>query len=334
MLKNPLVTIYIPCRNYGRFLNQSINSVLNQLYINWELIIIDEASEDDTIVIAESYISKFPKKIKLLSNKSPIGLQKLSNKVLKLANGKYMMRLDADDWLDESALLLMVSKLESKEGLGLVYGNYFYTDEKGNNLGMEKRAIFGQEDVSGNVPPHGACTLFRTRSLKSVGGYSEQVDAQDGWDLWFKLYNKIGVASVVAPVFYYRQHGKSLSRNQNRLLNARSKIFEEIANKLEGNYKPLCVAVIPVKESYPHFERVPYKQINGRSILEISIINAFKSKKIETVIVSSESKDVLEYSKKLELDGKVPKHLRLLRSKTKNLRNIPITDFMFSAGKL
>lgn len=334
MSNNPLVSVYIPSKNYGRFLNKSIDSVINQLYTNWELFIVDEASDDDTILISNGYVSKFPKKIRLISNKTSIGLQKLSNKILNISNGKYMMRLDADDWLDESALLLMVSKLESREDLGLVYGNYFYTDEEGNILGMESRAIFGKEDISGDIPPHGACTLFRTRSLKSVGGYSEQVNAQDGWDLWFKLYNKIGVANVVAPVFYYRQHGSSLSRNQNRLLAARSKIFEEIAEKLEGNYKPTCVAVIPVKESYPHFEGVPYKDVNGQSLLEISISNSFKSKKIKMVVVSSESQQVLDYSKRLEIEGKVPKHLRLLRKKTKNSRNIPINDFMFSAGEL
>ena len=329
-----LVTVYIPCRNYGKFLSKSIDSVLSQLYTNWELFIIDEGSTDDSVKIASEYLKKYSQKIKLIINEKPIGLQKIANNILGISNGKYMVRLDADDWFDESALLLMVSKLKNSPKAGLVYGNYFYTDEEGNTLGMESRAIHGKEDISGDIPPHGACTLFRTRSLKSVGGYSEQVNAQDGWDLWFKLYNKIGVVNVVAPIFYYRQHGSSLSRNQNRLLNARSKIFEEIAEKLEGNYKPTCVAVIPVKESYPHFEGVPYKDVNGQSLLEISISNAFKSKKIKMVVVSSESQQVLDYSKKLEIEGKVPKHLRLLRSKTKNSRNIPINDFMFSAGEL
>ena len=104
MSSDPLVTIYIPCRNYGRFLKQSVDSVFSQQYKNWELIIIDEASSDDTSSISQDLTNKHSDRIKFIKNKEPMGLQKLANHVLNIANGKYMMRLDADDWLDESAL--------------------------------------------------------------------------------------------------------------------------------------------------------------------------------------------------------------------------------------
>jgi glycosyltransferase involved in cell wall biosynthesis len=327
-----LVTVYIPCRNYGKFLSKSIDSVLSQLYINWELFIIDEGSTDDSVKIASEYLNKYPKKIKLIKNEKPIGLQKIANNILGISNGKYMVRLDADDWFDESALILMVSKLEKTPKAGLVYGNYYYTDKEGKILGIENRHILVEEDDSGQLPPHGACTMFRTRSLKSSGGYSESVNAQDGWDLWFKLSKKIGVVNLRAPLFYYRQHGNSMSRDENRLLKARGKIFDNIANKLEGSYSPKVLAVIPVRESYPNFEGVPYKKINGESILEIAINNAYKSKKVGSVMVYSESNKVLEFSKRLETEGKVPKHIRLKRNKLKKSSKIPIKDFMLSAA--
>ena len=112
MLKSfPLVTVYIPCRNYGRFLAQCVESVFNQLYTNWELILVDEASEDNTASIAENLRQRRPDLITVVRNLKPLGLQKLANYVLGIAKGKYTMRLDADDWLDEGALLLMVSKI-------------------------------------------------------------------------------------------------------------------------------------------------------------------------------------------------------------------------------
>ena len=95
-----------------------------------------------------------------------------------------------------------------------------------------------------------------------------------------------------------------MSRDENRLLKARGKIFDNIANKLEGSYSPKVLAVIPVRESYPNFEGVPYKKINGESILEIAINNAYKSKKVGSVMVYSESNKVLEFSKRLETEGK------------------------------
>ncbi len=333
MKSNPLVTIYVPCRNYGKYLSKCINSVLNQVYENWELIIINEGSSDNTYELAIKYEKKFANKIKFIDNKYPIGLQKLANKVLSMANGKYMMRLDADDWLDESAIFLMVNKLEATKNAGLVYGNYYYTDEDGKILDVEFKNRLANEDIASQLPPHGACTLFRTRSLKNVGGYSEKVNAQDGWDLWYKLADRIGAVNIQLPVFYYRQHGGSMSKDNTRLLKARSKIFEQISNKLEGDYKPKTLAVIPVKESYPDFQGVPYREINGKSILEIAINNASMSKKINSIIVSSESNNVLDFSKKLENEGKVPSHERLLRTSKNKSKGVPIRNFMLLAGE-
>ena len=329
----PLVTIYIPCRNYGQYLKQSVESVFSQIYSNWELIIIDEGSSDGTKEISKEMQKRNPSKVSLITNEKPMGLQKLANHVLSIANGKYMMRLDADDWLDEAALFLMINKLEQTKKAGLVYGNYYYTDQEGNIIGVEYSQKDNKEDLASQLPPHGACTLFRTRALKSAGGYSEDITAQDGWDLWYKLSNRIGAINIQTPVFYYRQHNNSLSLDNDRLLAARTKIFEKVADKLEGDYKPKTAAIIPVKESYPDFKEVPYQEINGKSLLEIAIINALESKKIDTLIVSSESQKVLDYSLQLEEQGKVPNHFRLKRERSKNTKNIPIRDLMFQAGE-
>ena len=135
----------------------------------------------------------------------------------------------------------MVNKLEATKNAGLVYGNYYYTDEDGKILDVEFKNRLANEDIASQLPPHGACTLFRTRSLKNVGGYSEKVNAQDGWDLWYKLFGRIGAANLDVPIFYYRQHGNSMSRDCKRLLEARSRIFDQISQGLEGDYKPTIV---------------------------------------------------------------------------------------------
>ena len=334
MALGPLVTVYVPCRNYGRFLAQCLESVLNQLYSEWELIVVDEGSEDDSLKIAEQLRLRRPDRITVLRNPEPVGLQRLANRVLGMANGKYMMRLDADDWLDEGALLLMVNKLEATPDVGLVYGNYFYTSSEGDVLGMERMHRLGAEDRAGHLPPHGACTMFRTRALKAVGGYSEDIDAQDGWELWFKLASRVGAASLDVPLFYYRQHDTSLSRDQNRLLAARTRIFERLGKALEGAYKPSCVAIIPVRESYPGFEGVPFRQFEGRSLLERAICSAAEAGVVTHVIVSSQSKRVLEYAEELENQRKVPPHARLLReSRNSQAASLPIRDIMAEAGR-
>ena len=329
---SPLVTVYIPCRNYGRFLRQSIESVFSQLYVNWELIIIDEASEDDSLTIAQELCRKFPDKTLIIKNETPIGLQKLANKVLGMANGKYLVRLDADDWFDEAALLLMVTKLEASPNVGLVFGNYYYTNEGGEVIGFERRHALGFKDQNAHLPPHGACTMFRTRSMKVAGGYSEEINAQDGWELWYKLFSRIGVANLEAPLFYYRQHGNSLSRDNSRLLRARGQIFEKLSQKISGDFKPITVAVIPVKESYPQFEGVPYRVFQEKSLLERAINSAANAENVTCIIVSSSSPNVLDFSENLEIEGKVAKHIRLLRKQDDITSKVPIREFMISAG--
>ena len=95
---------------------------------------------------------------------------------------------------------------------------------------------------------------YLEQTLKNVGGYSEDVNTQDGWDLWYKLAERMSAINIQTPVFYYRQHGKSMSRDNDRLLQARSKIFEQISSKLKEITNPQLLAVIPVKESFPDFE--------------------------------------------------------------------------------
>jgi len=312
MQDNPLVTIYVPCRNYGHYLETAIKSVLSQLYTNWEMIIIDEASDDNTQAIADYFQSQYPDQVKVVSNPAPVGLQKVANIVLGMAQGKYLMRLDADDWLDEGALLLMVAKLEADPDYGLVYGNYYYTDEKGHVLGAERRPKLGEEDASGHLPPHGACTMVNTRALKTVGGYSEDVNAQDGWELWFKFLRRVKSVQLDVPIFYYRQHQQSLSRNSDRMLNARTDIFRKMRDSLNGSYQPTCLAVIPVRESYPDWDGVPYETIQGKSLLELALNSAQDARGVTEVVVTSESQKVLDFSESIEQSSQ-REHLRVLR---------------------
>ena len=79
MSGNPEITVYIPCKDYGKFLEKSIKSVIDQSFTSWELFIINEGSKDKTSSISKKYQKKFPDKIFFIDNKKPTGLQKLAN---------------------------------------------------------------------------------------------------------------------------------------------------------------------------------------------------------------------------------------------------------------
>ena len=114
LIKTPLVTVYITNHNYGKYLSKSIKSVLNQSLKDFELIIIDDGSIDNSKEILKKYEKN--KKIKIIFQKNK-GLIVSNNLALRLAKGKYILRLDADDWLDPHALEIMSSILEKNSKL-------------------------------------------------------------------------------------------------------------------------------------------------------------------------------------------------------------------------
>ena len=130
-IKQTLVTVYITNHNYGKYINKAIKSVLGQTLKNFELIIIDDGSKDDSRKIIDKY--KNNKKVLTVFQKNK-GLIVSNNLALRLAKGKYILRLDADDWLDPHALEIMSSILEKNSKIGLVFPDYYLVNINGEIL--------------------------------------------------------------------------------------------------------------------------------------------------------------------------------------------------------
>ena len=243
----PKVTVYILCKNYAAYISEAIDSVINQIFEDWELIIIDDGSDDESAEIVLEYCARYPDKFSCVINKKSLGLFKASNIALKKARGEYILRLDADDHLTEIALLSLFHRAEKSDFPSLVYGGYFYTNLAGELLGTENLSA-GTKMLGSAFPPHGACTLIRKRLLSQMGGYDERVMSQDGWDLWFRGQGYASHAVVAAPIFYYRQHQKSLSSDKSRLLASRKNIFGNIANSRIASDWPNLAIIIPVSD--------------------------------------------------------------------------------------
>jgi len=300
ILIKPKVTVYIPCHNYGKFLPEAIDSVLSQAFQEWELIIINDGSSDDTEKIASGYVKKFPKKVTYYSNPQPKGLRSCANLAINAARGEYIMRLDADDFLDESALLVMAAYLDNHQDVALVYPNYTYVDENGKCLYIENRKKIGTEVKVLNLPAHGACTMVRKRVLKSIGGYDEQYNAQDGYELWLKVIHKHHVGNVSTPLFFYRQHHQSMTQDESRIISARQKIKRDLAAKLEGSIKPRIVAVIPAKNTYEQVPNIVFKKFRGKALIDYTLDAAAESGVFEKIIVTTDDKKVANYCSKRE----------------------------------
>lgn len=269
-MNRPLVTVYVPSHAYGNFLPQAMDSLFAQLLPEWEAIIIDDGSTDDTAEVAERYRQRDPDRVRVVRNEEPMGLQYNANIAIDMARGKYIVRLDADDWFDESALLVMSRYLENHPDCGMVYPNYFYVDHEGNYLGVEHRKKIGAEAKLLDLPAHGACTMVRKRVMKVIGGYDESHNAQDGHELWLKVLNQYPIGNVETPLFYYRQHPTSLSTDQTRILNARQEIKRSLLASREqnGEVKPRIVAVVPAKNTYSKLPNVALRDLGGKPLID------------------------------------------------------------------
>lgn len=285
---SPLISVYITNYNYARFLKKAIDSVLSQSCHDYELLIIDDGSTDDSKNIIEGYASNPKIKIIYQHNK---GLNVTNNIAIRAASGKYIIRLDADDYLVSNALEQMSGELEANPRLGMIFPNYYYIDEKDQLIGEVVRHDFDNNKVSLlDQPAHGACTMIRTDFLNKIGGYDESFNCQDGYELWIKFTQRYKVTNLKEPLFYYRKHGANLTSNEEMILQTRAKINQKYINKLQTHNNTL--AIIPIRGGD---KDLAFQTINGVNILTAKINMLLKSTYVEKIIVSSPDSRIEKY---------------------------------------
>jgi glycosyltransferase involved in cell wall biosynthesis len=288
--KYPKVSVYIASHNYGRFLEQAIESVLRQHYLNWELLVIDDGSTDETDEIMRLYASH--PKIKTYKTQN-IGLPSVANFALSQAMGEYIIRLDGDDIFDENILLVLASYLDANKDCALVFSDYYLVDEGGEVLSHERRHKLSEINHVNDMPPNGACTLVRVEILKSLGGYREDLGAQDGFDLWAKIRNTHDVFNVNLPLFHYRRHGNNLTNKSSHIFAARRTIKRDATENILQTCRPI-LCVIPCRKNYDFRTDLWASKLGGRSLLHRKIEICLSSNLFNKVIVASDDHDVLD----------------------------------------
>ena len=163
-----------------------------------------------------------------LFNTDGTGLPAVCNLALKEAKGEYFIRLDADDIFDENILLVLTNYLEHHTNYDMVFPDYFLMDESGKILSHERREKIYHNNHILDTPANGACSLIRTKILKEIGGYREDLGVQDGYDLWNKLVTKTKFMNVNLPLFYYRRHSHNSTNGIKRLISAKRIIKSDI----------------------------------------------------------------------------------------------------------
>ena len=155
-------------------------------------------------------------------------------------------------------------------------------------MAREKRHDFEDVEMM-DQPAHGACTMFRKSILEKVGNYSEEYDCQDGYEIWTKIAENHKVSNINLPLFYYRQHPTSLSRNEEKILSTRSKILSS-SSKISD--KCNILVIIPIRDDGLNLALEPFHTSN---LLNLVIEKLKDSNRIKDILISSNNKEVQEF---------------------------------------
>ena len=290
------ISVYIPNYNYGRYLDKAIQSLLKQTFKKFEIIIIDDGSTDKSFEVINKYTSQKKNNIRVIQHKNK-GLIKSSNIAIRASKGKFIMRLDADDFLKKNALEKFFKTINQDQEIAMVYSDFYITDKNLKIIRREKKINQRKKSELQDIPAHGACCLIRKDYLIEANLYDEEFDRQDGYILWLKFLKKYKILNINKPLWYYRQHGDSLSSNSEKLLYARSLIYEKFA-KISNKKKKKIVCVIPVRGNNVSSNCLSYEKLDGKPLIFWSIDEALKSKKIDKIIVTSSDEELLFNIKK------------------------------------
>jgi glycosyltransferase involved in cell wall biosynthesis len=239
---NISVSVIICTYNRARYISQAIKSVVEQDYKNIEIIVLDDASTDETESIVRSINDP---RIKYFKNEKNIGIAANRNVGLAKATGKYIAMLDSDDvWLDANKISKQVAFLESDKRYALVGTNMITIDSSDKKIGsvgfyesdpeIHKHILSRNQFVQSSV-------LFPRQVALDLGGYDTKYILNEDYDLWLRIGKKYLFANIPEYSVGYRVHETSIMRSK-KLLAAR--IHLDIIKKYGKDYPSFFGAVI------------------------------------------------------------------------------------------
>ncbi len=206
------VSVIITCHNYAKYLSRSIRSAINQTISkrDYEIIVVDDASTDETQKVM-AYHKGFIKPVILKKNS---GLAAARNEGIKAALGRFVVNLDADDYIDENLILIETIFLNSNASWDAVSCDYFLVDESENHI----------ERISGKEKPIACGVMFRTDLLYDVGLYDENFKMREDEDLRIRFEKNNKIHNIELPLYRYRKHDNNMTNNKSGMAKYKKKL--------------------------------------------------------------------------------------------------------------
>lgn len=212
------VGVYIPFHNVGPYIIESINSIKSQTYKDWEIVLIDDCSTDNSFNTISEYLNKFPDpRIKVYKRDEHCGyIGKLKNEcIAKLdQNHKYICHVGSDDTIPNYCFETFVKFMEDNKDVGTACGNFTCYDDKGNTWSFPHVANSGE--FSSDTLLRYMCSFpmrfYRFDIVKKAGYYAEDLTSAVDYDLALKIDEITTIKRIIKPItYYYRQHSGQVS---------------------------------------------------------------------------------------------------------------------------
>ncbi len=310
--QQPTVSIVIPCYKQSGFLDECLQSVLAQSFLDWECIIVNDGSPDDTSAVAQRIISQYPQsRIRLLEKKNG-GLSDARNAGIASSRGRYILPLDCDDKLKPTALATLTAVLDKNPDTSVAFSDY-------ETFGAENKAItcisadeFSDPNRSQNGLAY--CSLFRREAWAKVGGYNTNMTwGFEDWNFWIGFIDQgLRARKVSESLFCYRvkaesmltvamQHDAELRAqivlNHRRLYDAKTIAWAENigGTASRGGIKAEPPASVPlVSVIVPTWNRPRQVETAIKSILAQTLQN------FEIIVINDAGEDVRERVERLD----------------------------------
>ena len=223
------VSVVIAAYNEERYIERAIQSVLQQTFRDFELIVADDGSSDRTLAIIRSFGDS---RIRLIVNQDNQGVPRSRNRALAVASAPYIAVMDAGDISLPERLQRQVSYLDTNKEVGLV-GSYTYIiDEEGKEIGLarticESREL-AQALVRHNCFTHGS-VMFRLSCLGIVGDYREEFKYAHDYDLILRMSEHYRVANIPEPLYKWRLSVGGISVKHKLMQDAEAELIRKLA---------------------------------------------------------------------------------------------------------
>jgi glycosyltransferase involved in cell wall biosynthesis len=234
MKSSPLISVILPVFNADKYVFQAIESILNQTYTDFELIIIDDGSTDHS---AEVICSFHDTRIVFLQNQDNQGLVYTLNRGIQSAKGKYIARMDADDISLPHRFQQQVSFLEMHPEIGVVGSGYLPIDENNNAV---RSPIYKAEYpltvkwaiLIGNPLAHPS-TMYRADLARQLGGYDKHFTYAEDYEFWTRMAEITNICSIKDVLIRYRvRDDDHRSRKYSEMLQETNKIRQIAFSRL------------------------------------------------------------------------------------------------------